>query len=815
MGLHTFALVLLLAAQHAFTENLHESMTEDELAFYLGVVSASTAAPEYQVVFMTPPLAVEGADNEGGMGTEELRYEFHAFDMPVSLKLRRNPYLIAPSFKTFKHNGNAQRILSRTPPRCHYLHQSDGTVAAISMCEPREVRGVVLLPNDTLQISPLSHRLRTIIMEREAAVIAEGQGPESVPHLVRRAPLMPSNSLLGDAVPLIYDRQSAIFAEKAEELVGKEQKNFEFLDENDDEQESNIDVDYEKEPVRKRSPRASSDFILELGVFFDAAGYRLFSPFFNNDDKQIRDMLLAYMNAIQALYLHPSLGRTVQLSIVRLDLFASQPSDLPHYGGERGQLLDSFCLWNEKHNPKGDSDPGHWDMGLYVSGLDFFAYEGGQKSGVTMGLATVAGVCTTQYNCVIAELGTVNTFGKPYPSAGFTSVYVLAHEIGHNLGMHHDSSGNPCAKEGYVMSPSRGTQGETHWSSCSASVLRDMGWAKCLNDNPSKISQTNDHTRFKNIPGQFWTAKRQCEFLLRDKDSVTEVQSGSLAEICQNLKCSTPHRSGYYFAGPALEGTSCGRDLWCQGGDCVPVKRVGAQKPLTEFPGGWSAWKEDGKCSSGCIKDSKGSQNKRRACDNPKPVNTDEGCDGPSFSVGLCDDNKMCRKRITVEEYAAKKCKEFSKLLPELDPSTGLQAPHETGRLWMSCSIFCKRKDTGAFYTPRLELNDLGVDPYFPDGTLCNSEGGKKSFCLQHHCLPEDFDFEESGSRVMKENEVLLPQNAGPKPTKSWPETIKDFFTLGKDKKSKLNTLNFGRADLDSLFSEEDWDDKDYREIPH
>lgn len=63
--------------------------------------------------------------------------------------------------------------------------------------------------------------------------------------------------------------------------------------------------------------------------------------------------------------------------------------------------------------------------------LDFFAYENGRKSGVTMGLATVGGVCLGKYACVIAELGTTNVFGKPYPSAGFTSVYILAHEIGH------------------------------------------------------------------------------------------------------------------------------------------------------------------------------------------------------------------------------------------------------------------------------------------------------------------------------------------------------------------------------------------------
>jgi len=26
------------------------------------------------------------------------------------------------------------------------------------------------------------------------------------------------------------------------------------------------------------------------------------------------------------------------------------------------------------------------------------------------------------------------------------------------------------------------------------------------------------------------------------------------------LKCKTPHRSGFYFAGPALEGTTCGKN---------------------------------------------------------------------------------------------------------------------------------------------------------------------------------------------------------------------------------------------------------------
>lgn len=59
------------------------------------------------------------------------------------------------------------------------------------------------------------------------------------------------------------------------------------------------------------------------------------------------------------------------------------------------------------------------------------------------------------------------------------------------------------------------------------------------------------------------------------------------------------------------------------------------------------------------------------------------------------------------------------------------------GRLWMSCAIFCRRKDTGSYYTPRLDLNDMGVNAYFPDGTWCHSDSSGSYYCQQRHCLPE------------------------------------------------------------------------------
>ena len=59
-------------------------------------------------------------------------------------------------------------------------------------------------------------------------------------------------------------------------------------------------------------------------------------------------------------------------------------------------------------NPGDDSDPNHWDIGLLVSGVDFWARKGRpDQKYITMGLSTVTGICTypKKYDCVIGESG--------------------------------------------------------------------------------------------------------------------------------------------------------------------------------------------------------------------------------------------------------------------------------------------------------------------------------------------------------------------------------------------------------------------------
>lgn len=374
--------------------------------------------------------------------------------------------------------------------------------------------------------------------------------------------------------------------------------------------------------------------------------------------------------------------------------------------------------------------------------------------------------------------------------------------------MHHDSTGNTCPKDGYIMSPSRGTRGETIWSECSRDLARKLSYAKpCLTDKPApQTSSRLDHTRFFDLPGRLWTAKKQCEVLLRDKDAVV----ATLYEICDALQCSTPHRSGYYFAGPALDGTYCAPGKECRGGECKNALQSLPGSSLVE-PGGWSDWKS-GPCSSGCLFKSTGAQARRRFCNKPSPKNTEMGCQGLRYSVDLCRDDKLCKKkRRSVAEFAALRCADFSERLPELDgKGGGLQAPHEPERPWMACAIFCRRKDIASYYTPRVELNDLGLDPYFPDGTWCHAEEGRNYFCRQHHCLPESFRFEKTLPKDRRHDDIEFgPQNAHLDGLRLDNQVIK-YLSLGSDGLPLLTSLS---RSIGLPPDEDEWIDKDYIEL--
>lgn len=383
-----------LSTKYQNRNNLKSLMTDDEMDYYFGPLSRDKRSPhndikDYEIIDLPSKLWSTNDDND------PLDFSFDAFGYPVELKFQKNEKLLSPSAK-FVRKGQASEVEMNLGRNCHYLHSSFNSVGAVSNCYENEINGFLMFPNETLEIRPLTNRLQSMLNMPEALV--DENEERNYPHIVKRAAMPPDSFFKND-----YNVNSAL---KMEPISDDIQRIF-------------------KRATKERKAT------IEVGVFFDEAGYDVFAPYFNYRDHKLRDMILAYMNGVQALYHHSSLGTPIDITIVYLEIMENQPHNMPHHDGERNKLLDSFCDYQKNLNPKGDKHPGHWDMALYISGLDFYAMENGRKSGVTMGLATVGGVCIADYACVIAEFGTTNIFRKPYPSAGFTSVYIMAHEIGH------------------------------------------------------------------------------------------------------------------------------------------------------------------------------------------------------------------------------------------------------------------------------------------------------------------------------------------------------------------------------------------------
>lgn len=181
----------------------------------------------------------------------------------------------------------------------------------------------------------------------------------------------------------------------------------------------------------------------------------------------------------------------------------------------------------------------------------------------------------------------------------------------------------------------------------------------------------------------------------------------------------------------------------------------------------------------------------------------------------MCSANRY----LTAANYASIKCREFSVLIPELDGmATGIQASHEE-RLWVSCAIFCKRKDISVYYSPRLELNDFGggMEAYFPDGTFCHNDGTQDYFCLHHHCLPENFQFSKGSKpdELFEDDVPFWLGNASPDEQGGRVgvnEMLMEYMSLDEEGKRPLRRYLAENGKLKALPRDWDFGEDDVKE---
>ena len=193
------------------------------------------------------------------------------------------------------------------------------------------------------------------------------------------------------------------------------------------------------------------------------------------------------MNAVQILFNDKSLGHEINFLIKRLEILKSNQDLKMSQNIE--VLLDEFCSWQKKQNS--EDTKLHWDHALLLTGLDLRS----KNNNKIVGLAPVSGMCQTETSCTVSE------------GSHFESVFVIAHEIGHSLGMKHDgrTDFNECDPSAYLMSPTLGS-GKNSWSSCSKKYLDEFlstEQASCLEPPVKEYAEINISRDKMMLPGKF------------------------------------------------------------------------------------------------------------------------------------------------------------------------------------------------------------------------------------------------------------------------------------------------------------------------
>lgn len=186
---------------------------------------------------------------------------------------------------------------------------------------------------------------------------------------------------------------------------------------------------------------------IETAIFVDRDLFRHMAKNYpKNTEGNLIRFVMAMINGVQLLYHHPSLGHQINFILKRLEILHNDPKELRR-SSDIDIFLNSFCMWQRKFNPIADDNIFHFDHAVILtgmkemnfvvhcahfksiflaitfnrfSGLDLYVVsKNGKISSQVVGLAPVAGMCTSTSSCTINE-------GKH-----FESVFVVAHEIGH------------------------------------------------------------------------------------------------------------------------------------------------------------------------------------------------------------------------------------------------------------------------------------------------------------------------------------------------------------------------------------------------
>ncbi|OWF37495.1 A disintegrin and metalloproteinase with thrombospondin motifs 10-like [Mizuhopecten yessoensis] len=442
---------------------------------------------------------------------------------------------------------------------------------------------------------------------------------------------------------------------------------------------------YEKASRRRRAAPGGRKY-MEVLVVADSGTVKLVS------NEGVKTYVLTIMNIVNKVYQHDSLTSDIEIITTKIIKMDKNVEKKVVRASDARRTVDNFCRWTtiQSYNNRYYGGGISYDVAVLLT----------RTVMGPAGYAPITGMCNPSRSCAVVK------------DEGFTSAFIIAHEVAHVIGLYHDGHGNTCHGAEYataIMAPMVQANLQHHWwSTCSNDRMNQMiPSLTCLNNNPL----TRENAKHVTDPiGDLWSFDQQCQYEFGGRHTACRTFYG---DLCAQLWCSDQngHRLCKTKRGRALEGTSCGADRSCKKGTCT---YHGRKDPVN---GAWGEWANWGSCSNDC---GVGLKLRNRNCDKPTPKFGGRMCTGEDEQLVTCK-SEACGSYTDIRGL---QCTVLDSL--PVRSSRNVWLPYQVDKEDLLCSLTCISNTTGEVAT----FKDIPMD----NGTPCKYDP-PYGICMDGKCV--------------------------------------------------------------------------------